>query len=95
MGGVQGPEGCMILGFVAVNRVPGNLFFTAHSKSHSFNVSKMNISHHIQSFSFGKMLNKKEQRVLPEEVSSGVIMTTPHLTSPHTSSSSTDHLACP
>ena len=30
-----GPEGCMISGFVMVNKVPGSLSIAAHSKHHT------------------------------------------------------------
>ena len=38
VGSVDG-EGCVVRGVVLVNRVPGNFHISAHSKSHSFQVT--------------------------------------------------------
>ncbi|KAF5773865.1 putative endoplasmic reticulum vesicle transporter, Thioredoxin domain, Thioredoxin-like superfamily [Helianthus annuus] len=46
-------EGCRIEGFLWVKKVPGNLVITASSKSHSFDASRMNMSHVISTLSFG------------------------------------------
>ncbi|CAI9088478.1 OLC1v1022814C2 [Oldenlandia corymbosa var. corymbosa] len=54
--------GCRIEGFVRVKKVPGNLVISARSASHSFDVSKMNMSHVISRFSFGKSFTPKERR---------------------------------
>ncbi|KAL1537906.1 Protein disulfide-isomerase 5-4 [Salvia divinorum] len=48
--------GCRIEGFVRVKKVPGNLIISAHSVSHSFDASQMNMSHVISHFSFGKSI---------------------------------------
>ncbi|XP_047958141.1 protein disulfide-isomerase 5-4 isoform X1 [Salvia hispanica] len=48
--------GCRIEGFVRVKKVPGNLIISAHSVSHSFDASQMNMSHVISHFSFGKKI---------------------------------------
>lgn len=50
---------CRIEGFVRVKKVPGNLIISAHSGSHSFDAAKMNMSHVITQFSFGKRLSVK------------------------------------
>ena len=48
-------EGCMIAGYVMVNRVPGSLIFTAHSEWHDFDPDLLDVSHEINHFSFGQL----------------------------------------
>lgn len=67
--------GCRIEGFVRVKKVPGNLIVSARSGSHSFDASKMNMSHVIYHFSFGK-------RILPR-VMSDVKKIIPYLGASH------------
>lgn len=64
-------EGCMMRGVVLVNRVPGNFHISAHSKSHSFQPHMLNMSHHINSMSFGKALTAPMLRMLPDDVEHG------------------------
>jgi len=64
-------EGCVMRGVVLVNRVPGNFHISAHSKSHSFQHGMLNMSHFVDSMSFGKMLSPAQQRLLPAEVAQG------------------------
>ena len=64
-------EGCMVRGVVLVNRVPGNIHLSAHSKSHSFMPHKLNMSHHVHSMSFGRALSPPQLRLLPREVELG------------------------
>lgn len=40
-------------------QVPGNLIISAHSGTHSFDASQMNMSHVISHFSFGKMISPR------------------------------------
>lgn len=40
-------------------QVPGNLVISAHSGSHSFDASLINVSHAISHFSFGKKLSTR------------------------------------
>jgi len=75
-------EGCMVRGVVLVNRVPGNFHISAHSKSHSFQPHKLNMSHHVNSMSFGKALSAPMLRMLPDDVERG-----------YDGLSNTDHLA--
>ncbi|KAL4334464.1 hypothetical protein GQ457_07G013750 [Hibiscus cannabinus] len=49
--------GCRIEGYVRVKKVPGNLIISARSGSHSFDTSKMNMSHVISHLSFGKTVS--------------------------------------
>lgn len=60
---------CRIEGFVRVKKVPGNLIVSAHSGSHSFDATAMNMSHVISYFSFGKRLSwqmlKEVNRLTP------------------------------
>ncbi|XP_074302449.1 protein disulfide-isomerase 5-4-like isoform X2 [Silene latifolia] len=51
--------GCRIEGFVRVKKVPGNLVVSARSGSHSFDASKMNVSHFITELSFGMRLSPR------------------------------------
>ncbi|XAR67474.1 hypothetical protein NMG60_11002247 [Bertholletia excelsa] len=61
--------GCRIEGFVHVKKVPGNLIISAQSAAHSFDASKMNMSHIISHLSFGKRFPEASlsdiKRVLP------------------------------
>ncbi|CAO2833508.1 unnamed protein product [Amaranthus hypochondriacus] len=61
--------GCRIEGFVRVKKVPGNLIVSAHSGSHSFDASTMNMSHIITHLSFGKRITPKVmsdvKRIIP------------------------------
>ena len=50
-----GPEGCLIQGFVMVNKVPGSLSIAAHSKHHTIAASLINTTHKIHHFSFGTL----------------------------------------
>ncbi|KAL0406906.1 UNVERIFIED_CONTAM: protein disulfide-isomerase 5-3 [Sesamum latifolium] len=49
--------------------VPGNLIISVHSDSHSFDITKMNMSHFVSHFSFGKKISPRVmsdvKRVLP------------------------------
>ncbi|GMI85285.1 PROTEIN DISULFIDE ISOMERASE 12, PDI-like 5-3, ARABIDOPSIS THALIANA PROTEIN DISULFIDE ISOMERASE 12 [Hibiscus trionum] len=49
--------GCRLDGYVRVKKVPGNLIISARSGSHSFDASKMNMSHVISHLSFGKTVS--------------------------------------
>ncbi|KAK9074212.1 hypothetical protein SSX86_006809 [Deinandra increscens subsp. villosa] len=49
-------EGCRIEGFVWVKKVPGNMIISAFSGSHSFDASRMNMSHVISTLSFGSKI---------------------------------------
>lgn len=40
-------------------QIPGNLIISAHSGSHSFDASQMNMSHVISHFSFGKKVSPR------------------------------------
>ncbi|KAB1215337.1 Protein disulfide-isomerase 5-3 [Morella rubra] len=46
--------GCRIEGYLRVKKVPGNLIISAHSGSHSFDPTQMNMSHVISHLSFGR-----------------------------------------
>ena len=72
----------MMRGVVLVNRVPGNFHISAHSKSHSFQPHRLNMSHHVSSMSFGKALTAPMLRMLPTDVERG-----------YDGLSHTDHLA--
>ncbi|XP_017257453.2 protein disulfide isomerase-like 5-4 [Daucus carota subsp. sativus] len=61
--------GCRLEGFVHVKKVPGNLVVSARSPAHSFDATRMNMSHTISRFSFGKKITAEGfndfKRVLP------------------------------
>jgi len=69
--GAGANEGCMMRGVVLVNRVPGNFHVSAHSKTHSFQPHMLNMSHHVNSMSFGKALTTPMLRMLPDDVERG------------------------
>ena len=56
--------GCMMTGFVLVNRVPGNFHIEARSKLHNLNPILANISHVVNHLSFGSVLSKHATRQL-------------------------------
>eukprot|EP00270_Netrium_digitus_P003478 TRINITY_DN1404_c0_g1_i1.p1 TRINITY_DN1404_c0_g1~~TRINITY_DN1404_c0_g1_i1.p1 ORF type:complete len:512 (+),score=119.19 TRINITY_DN1404_c0_g1_i1:48-1583(+) len=56
--------GCMIEGFVLVKKVPGNLMVSAHSGSHSFDTSSMNMTHVVQAFSFGRPISRRRMYMM-------------------------------
>lgn len=43
--------GCLVSGFLLVNRVPGNFHFEAHSRHHSLNTYRTNLSHTVHHLS--------------------------------------------
>ncbi|CAM9233585.1 unnamed protein product [Chrysoparadoxa australica] len=45
--------GCMLSGFIMVNRVPGNFHIEAQSKHHTVNPALANVSHKVNHLSFG------------------------------------------
>ncbi|KAK8620495.1 hypothetical protein V6N13_066970 [Hibiscus sabdariffa] len=61
--------GCRIDGYVRVKKVPGNIIVSARSGAHSFDASKMNMSHVISHLSFGKTVSPQVlsdvQRLIP------------------------------
>ncbi|CAF1932086.1 unnamed protein product [Brassica oleracea] len=61
--------GCRVEGYVRVKKVPGNLIISAHSGAHSFDSSKMNMSHVVTHLSFGRMFSPRlltdMRRLLP------------------------------
>ncbi|KAL8172449.1 hypothetical protein V2J09_024253 [Rumex salicifolius] len=61
--------GCRIEGFVRVKKVPGYLIISARSASHSFDASKMNMSHVVNRLAFGKKVSPREmsdvKKILP------------------------------
>jgi len=62
--------GCMMTGFLLVNRVPGNFHIEARSKHHNLNPKLANISHIVNHLSFGQVLSSsqlKKLKSIPEE----------------------------
>eukprot|EP01065_Artemidia_motanka_P007282 TRINITY_DN1359_c8_g1_i1.p1 TRINITY_DN1359_c8_g1~~TRINITY_DN1359_c8_g1_i1.p1 ORF type:complete len:489 (+),score=145.94 TRINITY_DN1359_c8_g1_i1:107-1468(+) len=59
--------GCLLTGFLMVNRVPGNFHLQAKSSTHNFNPKETNLSHVIHHLSFGEPLPPKYVQHLPLE----------------------------
>ena len=58
--------GCLISGFLLVNRVPGNFHIEARSKNHNLNPAMANTSHLVHHLSFGDSLSRNAQRRVEE-----------------------------
>lgn len=65
--------GCQVSGFLMVNRVPGNFHIEAGSKNHNLNAAMTNLSHVVNSLSFGSNIlddkdtsNRKVKRILKQ-----------------------------
>eukprot|EP01040_Poterioochromonas_malhamensis_P004184 gene4183-4478_t len=56
--------GCMLSGFLLVNRVPGNFHIEMRSKHHNINPPLANLSHVVNHLSFGPVLPKTAVRRL-------------------------------
>eukprot|EP01038_Epipyxis_sp_PR26KG_P010166 gene10166-13674_t len=56
--------GCMMAGFLLVNRVPGNFHIEARSKHHNLNPSVANLSHVVNQLSFGPLMSRSNIRKL-------------------------------
>ncbi|CAH2036370.1 unnamed protein product [Thlaspi arvense] len=61
--------GCRIEGYVRAKKVPGEIVISAHSGAHSFDASRMNMSHYVSHLSFGRMIDERlltdMKRLLP------------------------------
>ena len=56
--------GCLISGFVLLNKVPGNFHVMAHSRNHNLNTLAVNLSHTVHHLSFGDELDAAKRRRL-------------------------------
>ena len=56
--------GCMLQGYLLVNRVPGNFHIEARSVNHKMNPKMSNLSHEVHHMSFGPVLSKRAGRYL-------------------------------
>jgi len=56
--------GCLVSGFLLVNRVPGNFHVSAHSRHHSLNTYRTNLSHQVHHLSFGLPLAEVQRHRL-------------------------------
>mmetsp|Transcript_35529 Transcript_35529/g.110033 ORF Transcript_35529/g.110033 Transcript_35529/m.110033 type:complete len:454 (+) Transcript_35529:605-1966(+) len=56
--------GCLVSGFLLVNRVPGNFHVRSFSKHHSLNTFRTNLSHVVHHLSFGAPLSAAHERRL-------------------------------
>lgn len=56
--------GCMMSGFLLVNRVPGNFHIEMRSKNHNINPPMANMSHVVNSLSFGPIIPRSVERRL-------------------------------
>ncbi|KAJ0590837.1 putative RNA recognition motif domain, nucleotide-binding alpha-beta plait domain superfamily [Helianthus annuus] len=62
--------GCRIEGFIRVKKVPDDIIVSARSESHSFDALRINMSHVINNFNFGKKIEHYLQVVKTEVMSS-------------------------
>ncbi|KAJ0762799.1 putative Thioredoxin domain-containing protein [Helianthus annuus] len=51
--------GCRIEGFIRVKKVPDDIIVSARSESHSFDALRINMSHVINNFNFGKKVTPR------------------------------------
>ena len=58
--------GCLVSGFLLVNRVPGNFHIMAHSRHHSLNTLRTNLSHTVHHLSFGVPLSDAQHAKLKQ-----------------------------
>jgi len=56
--------GCLLNGFLLLNKVPGHFHIEARSKSHNINAPLTNVSHIVHSLTFGSELRKNEEGTL-------------------------------
>ncbi|ETW02740.1 hypothetical protein H310_05241 [Aphanomyces invadans] len=66
-------EGCEVSGALSVQRVPGRLSFKAAAPDTSFDLSHINVSHHVHHFSFGQFKTAEQRLAKPS--GRGVIAT--------------------
>eukprot|EP00756_Hemistasia_phaeocysticola_P028129 Hpha_TRINITY_DN16160_c0_g3::TRINITY_DN16160_c0_g3_i1::g.3166::m.3166 len=59
--------GCLVTGFLMVNRVPGNFHLQAKSSTHNFNPKETNLSHVVHHLSFGEPLPPAVYAQVPRE----------------------------
>jgi hypothetical protein len=52
--------GCLLTGFLLVNRVPGNFHIETRSKHHNLNPVLSNLSHVVNHLSFGPVFTNRE-----------------------------------
>ena len=67
---VEEHPGCLLVGFLLVNRVPGNFHIESRSAYHNLNPAMANLSHTVNSLSFGPSISRRQQSTLdsiPEE----------------------------
>ena len=60
---VKGP-GCSVTGFVLAKKVPGHVWITANSNSHSFHPEEMNMTHTVNHLFFGNQLGRNKLKAL-------------------------------
>mmetsp|Transcript_11079 Transcript_11079/g.18286 ORF Transcript_11079/g.18286 Transcript_11079/m.18286 type:complete len:464 (-) Transcript_11079:404-1795(-) len=64
-------SGCLLSGYLNVNRVPGNFHVEARSKYHDLDPTMTNVSHIVHHLSFGQPLSPQQQKSLgrvPEDL---------------------------
>mmetsp|Transcript_3119 Transcript_3119/g.4816 ORF Transcript_3119/g.4816 Transcript_3119/m.4816 type:complete len:467 (-) Transcript_3119:194-1594(-) len=54
--------GCLVNGYLLVNRVPGNFHIQAHSRHHTLNTYNTNLSHTVHHLSFGMPMSDWQRR---------------------------------
>lgn len=58
--------GCLMAGFLLVNRVPGNFHIEARSNYHNLNPVMANLSHVVHQFSFGPTMNSRTMNIMEQ-----------------------------
>ena len=64
MHAVEEHPGCLMAGFLLVNRVPGNFHIEARSSYHNLNPVMANLSHRVNALSFGPIMSQKAKNML-------------------------------
>lgn len=64
-------KGCNLVGFLMLNRVPGNFHILARSENHNMNPSMANLTHVVHKLYFGNTMTNRVKRLvgkIPEEL---------------------------
>jgi len=56
--------GCNLVGFLFVNRVPGNFHLLARSENHNMNPAMANLTHRVNNLFFGNVMTPKVKRLV-------------------------------
>jgi len=65
-------EGCHVSGNVLVQKVPGSLIVSAVSSKHSFDTTRVNMTHRVHHLTFGQKFEDEELTLLPDAVTNSL-----------------------